>query len=166
MAAEKKYLIKAFTLLEMIFVMMLTAIVTGLTYMYFTQFSHYLKKSTSSDNFYVNFNLFCFVLNKDLSESSVIRFNGKDEIYTGFDDKKETLYRIEKNFIIRESESSTDTFKFKIKDLKIQELEKHYMLVNQIEFNASIDSGNFISYSFLKEYPSETLFHYYEPKQE
>jgi type II secretory pathway component PulJ len=156
--------VKAFTVMEMLFVMMLSAIVTGLTYMYFNQFSYYLKKSAKSDNTYINYSLFSFAFNKDLDNAATLHFNGKDKITIGLIDE-EITYQVEDKWIIRETENSSDTFKFKVSGLEVKEMEAHKQLVQSILFDAVFDTNSYLSYSYLKEYSSEILFKNYEPKQ-
>jgi type II secretory pathway component PulJ len=156
--------VKAFTVLEMLFVMMLSAIVTGLTYMYFTQLSHYLKKSSTSDNTYLNYRMFDFVYKKDLDQSGTIHYNGKDEILLKINDE-EITYQIDDESIIREADQTTDTFNFKVSNLEVHELESHKQLVSSIRFDAVFDSINFLTNYYMKEYSSEILYNNYESKK-
>jgi len=164
MQSRAKIELKAFTVLEMLFVMMLSAIVTGLTYMYFTQFSHYLKKSTTSDNTYLNYSMFNFVYMKDLNDAETIHYNGKDKISL-VKSNEEITYQIDEQSIIRGTDNSQDTFKFKVNELEILEVESHKQLVSSIRFEAVFDTNNSLTNYYLKEYPSEILFRNYEPKK-
>jgi hypothetical protein len=156
--------LKAFTIIEMLFVMMLTAIVTSLTYLYFTQFSLYLKNSTMGDNRYLNFSQFSMVFRTDMDNAAAIHFDGNAVIIATHSDTNIT-YQIEKRWVIRATDVVEDTFRFRVADLKIQELDLHKGLVKTIEFDAVFDSNNYISYLYLKEYPSLTLFQNYEHTQ-
>jgi type II secretory pathway component PulJ len=68
----------AFTIMEMLIVMLLSAIVVGLTYLYFNQFSHYIRNTEQTSNTYSNFNQFGFVFQKDLDEARQIYFQSPD----------------------------------------------------------------------------------------
>jgi prepilin-type N-terminal cleavage/methylation domain-containing protein len=149
--------LKAFTLIEMLFVMLLSGIVVALTYLYFNQFRQYLNKAGNSDNASISFCQLSMVLQKDLSEAAEIYYIEPDEIrlITG---ESQTKYNFDQKWVVRETANATDTFQCVTSGLDVLEMGKYNYLVGTIQFENKQAPGKLFMFTYIKEYPAQILF--------
>lgn len=124
---NKPYL-KAFTIIEMLVVMLLSAIVVGLTYLYFTQFQNYITRTNISDDVYQTYSRFSMVLKKDLDEATCIFSPELYELELITNNEK-TEYWFDEQRVIRNKKDVLDTFPLLTGELQLKELTKHQGLI-------------------------------------
>lgn len=154
-------LMPAFTVLELIIVMILSGIVIGLTYLYFTQFQHYIRQASLGSEAYIGLDQFSTVFQKDMDDAGEIYYRVPSTIRL-LKDEEEIDYSFEGNVIIRKLEYSNDTFHIKSANLDVLEMEDYNDLVEYIGFDIQIENDAMQQASFIKDYNSKTLFNFYD----
>ncbi len=149
--------IRAFTVLELLMVMMLSGIVVGLTFLYFTQFRHYLQSIYQQESAYSQLHRFQFALQKDIALAKEIYAPSEDEIRIVFAND-EVEYLFDSDWIVRETEMATDTIPLRIVDVSLNVLTEYNKLIGDIELELEAEPERRIQLSFTKEYCSATLF--------
>jgi len=164
MKRKLKNKIRAFTVLELLIVMVLSGIVIGLTFLYFTQFRHYLQSTYREENTYAQLLRFQFALGKDITMATEVFSPSTDELQVKFADD-EVLYVFDKEWVVRETTMASDTTKLKIIDVSFHTLEDHNDLVREVELEVETGSGEELSLAFAKDYSSAVLFRNFKTQQ-
>jgi competence protein ComGF len=134
---KKNNYIKAYTILEAIFSMLLLSIIVGLTYLLFNLISKQMSILKKENTMELNYLFFDSNFHEDLSNSIDHKFK-KSEITLKYYDKSEISYNFNKKFILRTKENNTDTIPLKIKSFRflaynnsINLLEIDILLLNE-----------------------------------
>ena len=142
--------IKAFTIIELVVVMILTAIIVGIVYSAYSivgnQYSSYKKISVQNSRVA----LLSMLLSKDFTTAHYIK-NGNEELF--FYDKEDNIirYGFDENYITRSGNSITDTF-----PVNTLNIEMKFLNQEQIIPNGLVDELYFESLIFKKQ----QLFHF------
>lgn len=147
----------AFTILELLIVMLLSGIVVGLTFLYFTQFQRYIRQQFSASEVYMCSGQFNTVFQQDIDNSGEVYYQSPDLIRV-IQSENEIQYEFNEDRIIRKLENVNDTFRLTTSHLSVHEMEDYNDLVDFMEFEVNIDDGHPQQVSFVKEYNSKTLF--------
>lgn len=141
--------IPGFTLIEQILVLALTTILVLIAFtavMNFQQLITKVRNNAQSDR---NIYLFNNVLQNDFREAENIQWDGELTIKKPAEGIK---YQFEKECILRETEASTDTFRFAANDLMVSAAEENNFLVEELSFNLVSDAESY-RMNFIKKYP-------------
>ena len=152
--------LKAFTLLELLFVMILTTLIIGIGYFAFIfsvkQLYSYKENSKKiADAFQLT-----MLLNKDFAEAkSVLKIN--DTLaFTGILDSR-LQYFFNDEYIIRNINTISDTFYYTTQNRSEKFLstlaDAHKGLVDEIYFEIKINKEQFEIFHALKSYSAEAL---------
>lgn len=156
--------IKAFTIIELLMVMMLSGIVIGLTFLYFAQFRHYLQSTYKQEDSYSELYRFQFAIQKDIVFAQEIYAPSTDEILIRFANN-EIKYLFDNSWVVRETQLATDTIKLKIFDVSFNIQPEYNNLVKSIDIELEAESDKSLLLSFTKEYSAATLFVNFKKQQ-
>jgi prepilin-type N-terminal cleavage/methylation domain-containing protein len=109
-AINRKNWIKGFTLLEMLFVILLSAIVVSLTFLYFNAFNRYISQITRLSEYELQVLRMESLLTYDIDRAASIQINKDNTTFmsvlgTNVD------YEFAVNYIVRIQEENSDTLK-------------------------------------------------------
>ncbi|MGD2034792.1 MAG: prepilin-type N-terminal cleavage/methylation domain-containing protein [Bacteroidales bacterium] len=152
--------LKAFTILELLIVMMLSAIVVGMTYLYFTQFRHYLQTTYQQEEDYARLYRFEFALQKDIDLATELFSPSENELEVRFGDE-EIRYVFDEGRVVRETGNTADTMELKLTGTSFQVLEEYNGLIESLDLEMETEPGKRLSLVFMKEYPAAVLFRNY-----
>lgn len=111
---NKKRYISAFSILETVVSMVVTAIVLGITFVLFSLLSERMADFKEQNQFTADFNRFSFAVTKDLFENESVTIN--DSSLTCYRDGAVPIeYKFNNNYLVRVKESYADTFKIPLK---------------------------------------------------
>lgn len=150
--------VPGFTLVEQILIMALTTILILIGFtavMNFQQLITKVRNNAQSDR---DIYLFTNVLQNDFTRSENILWDGELKIK-----KPEEVikYQFGKEYILRETEALTDTFKFYANDLSVVESEVNSGLVEELSFNLVSNAESYRK-NFIKKYPEYIKWEYKE----
>ena len=151
--------IKAFTIIELVVVMILTSIIVGIVYSAYSivgnQYTGYKKINTQNSRVA----LLSMLLNKDFSTSCFIK-SGEDKIFF-YDKENNTItYEFWENCITRNSNAVTDTFFISSLNVEMKFLNQkqqfHNSLVDELNFETAIFEEQQL-FHFKKKYAADIL---------
>lgn len=151
--------VKAFTIIELVVVMILTAIIVGIVYSAYSIVGnqYYVYKKTGTQNSQVA--LLSMLLNKDFTSSHFIKY-GNDELFFYSKEDNFIHYVFEENYITRNSNSVTDTFPINPLNIQMKFLQElqlvHNSLVDELYFEAVIFNQQQL-FHFKKQYAADVL---------
>lgn len=118
---KKKY-IGAFSILETVVSMVVTAIVLGITFVLFSLLSERMADFKEQNQFTADFNRLSFAITKDIFENESLTIN--DSSFTCYKNGEVPIeYKFSSNYLIRVKESYTDTFKIPLKKIAFDTLK-------------------------------------------
>ena len=121
-ASNKTRSVPAFSMMEAIIGMAITAIVMGLIFVIFAIISERMLDYKNQNQLVADMNRLTYSLNKDLFESEQMNAaeNGID--FKGYSGTA-VNYRFFEAYILRNSETFTDTFRIKLKQVRIDSVQ-------------------------------------------
>jgi hypothetical protein len=152
--------LRAFTLLELLFVMILTTLIIGIGYLTFNistkQLHSYRKNSKKISEIF----LVTMLLNKDFTEAkSVLKVN--DSLILTGDVNILLQYLFTEEYIVRNANLVSDTFYYKTQNRSEKFLDKpadvNYGLVDEIYFEIKTDDEHAEIFHAMKAYSAEAL---------
>jgi type II secretory pathway pseudopilin PulG len=154
--------LKGFTLLETLFVVLLTAIVISLTFVYFNTFQKYIQSQNKIMNYELEVLRFESLMNYDIDRCAFITQNGNAITMEGI----HVAYEFFEMYLVRHQYENTDTLKGKRIDwLTETEEADNDELVKTIEVAITDLKNRQRNYIFFKDYDIKTKFEAYINKK-
>ncbi|MBN1953397.1 MAG: type II secretion system protein [Bacteroidales bacterium] len=153
-----------FTLVEMLFVMLLGAIVMGLTYMYFSRFQQYLSQVKKQEDKYMVLGQLNTLLQTEFQNAEEVYFIQPDQLIL-LEEENEIVYAFRDEGIVRTKGENRDTFKLSSNTLRVSELEENNWLVSEFSFDAETEKDQMVPFFMHKEYTGKTLFETFKIKR-
>jgi hypothetical protein len=152
--------LRAFTLLELLFVMILTTIIIGIGYLTFNISTRQLHSYRANSKKISGVFLVTMLLNKDFTEAkSVLKAN--DSLIFTSDVNSLLQYFFTEDYIVRNANSVTDTFYYKTQNRSEKFLDKpadvNRGLVDEIYFEIKTDDERAEVFHAMKAYSAEAL---------
>lgn len=145
--------IKAFTIIEIIVALIISALVISLAYILLMNSEIYFDKLKEQSSHSIRYIDFYSTLKNDIHQCNSVSTE-QNEIILSFDQHKIT-YRIEDNFVERSiPNKETSKFNVVIEDIEVKYL-KNTKLVNEIILK--IHGTNLFEVNYLKQYSNQTL---------
>ncbi|HET6243888.1 MAG: prepilin-type N-terminal cleavage/methylation domain-containing protein [Bacteroidetes bacterium] len=150
--------VKAFTIIELVVVMILTSIVVGIVYSSYSIVGNqfYMYKKTGIQNSQVA--LLKMLLNKDFTTSQTIK-KGNNELFF-YQENNLILYGFGENFITRNSNAVKDTFAISPINIDTRFLNQVILnnndIVDELYFEAEIFKQQQV-FQFKKQYAADVL---------
>ncbi|NHN27978.1 prepilin-type N-terminal cleavage/methylation domain-containing protein [Flavobacterium jejuense] len=142
--------IKAFSIVEVMVSMVITAIIVGLIFGVFTIVSEQILAFKKENEQTADFNRLSYSLNKAVfdSEKMMVRENG---VYFQTYDGDTVFYQKEETYFIRKAQNFTDTFKIQINEIRMDSLfnSKKSKVFQKLELQLVINK-NIIPLRFYK----------------
>lgn len=150
--------VKAFSVMEAVFSMVITAIVIGLVFVVFSILSERMIDFKNQNQFVADLNRLTYVVNKDIFENEKMMVNEEEIIFNGYQGK-EIKYNYSEEFTIRIKEEFIDTFKIPLRDLIIDTIKnKNERVVYQrLKLNIEVNKQPMKLNFFKKVYPNQLI---------
>lgn len=116
------YNIRAFSIIEAIVGMAVTAIVMGLTFVIFSMITERMLDFKNQNQLVNDMNRLTFSINKDIFESDKMLFKEQQIEFRGYSGEH-ILYDFEENQILRHKETFVDTFKIPLKQIWVDSIK-------------------------------------------
>lgn len=110
--------LKSFSVLEVTFSLLVTAIIIGIIYVLFDLLTYRLEKFKQENVVVTDFNRFSAVFSSDLSKNDVLRSDNEDICLNGFKNDS-CIYIFNNDYITRTNHTFIDTFNIKIITIKL-----------------------------------------------
>lgn len=158
--AIKNRTIKAFTLIEVLIVFIITSTVILLAMWSYMNVMSYLKSYNQNENINQELALFLDYFNKDMDKAKEL-LDTRDALQLNYYNQDPIFYEFYNNFVLREQYSYQDTFWVNINtyDYKFEELNEDW--VSEIFLEINVSGVNYPLY-FYKNYSNQQLFEKYE----
>lgn len=155
---KEKHTVRAFSILEAAFSMVITAIVIGLVFIVFTILSERMLDFKRQNQFVADLNRLTYALNKDIFDNENMSVNEEGILFIGYSGNKVSYLRNEE-YTIRNKDGFLDTFKIPVANLIIDTVQnKNKRIVFQkltinIDVNKQLMDLNF----FKKVYANQLI---------
>ncbi|MCF6133363.1 hypothetical protein [Flavobacterium wongokense] len=133
-----KNTVKAFSVLEAAFSMVITAIVIGLVFVVFTILSERMLDFKKQNQFVADMNRLTYALNKDIFDNEAMAVNEEGIMFTGYSGNKVRYLRNEE-YTIREKDGFLDTFQIPMKNFIVDTLQNKSKKVTFQRLRINID---------------------------
>lgn len=155
---SQQYTIKAFSVMEAVIGMVVTAVVIGIAYVLFSIVSERMENFRIQNLVIGDVNRFTYSVNKDIFESETLVQKENELIFKLISDSIIT-YSINENYIIRKNNTFVDTFNFSIQDVKfdtIRDANKQNVF-QRVDVNVNSNAEK-IRFKFFKRiYPNQLI---------
>lgn len=141
-------MIRAFTIVEIIVVMLITAIVISASMLLYNSMNRIQQSSFSKGEEEAAFVLLTDVLRKDCNQSSFIRFS--NDVITCQKPKETVMYELNLDCIVRKT-ASVDSFPFAASNLEVEYADKGQEVLKAISFTFILKKDT-IPFYYYKEY--------------
>lgn len=153
-----KHTIKAFSVMEAVVGMVVTAVVIGIAYVLFSIVSERMENFRIQNLVIADINRFTYSVNKDMFESETLIQKENELIFKLISDSTIT-YSINENYTLRKNNTFIDTFNFSIQDVKfdtIRDANKQYVF-QRVEVKVNNNEEK-IRFKFFKRiYPNQLI---------
>jgi len=110
--------VAAFSIIEAIVGMVVTAIVMSLIFVVFTIFSERMADYKNQNQLLNDMNRLTYSINKDIFENEKMEAFEKEIVFNGYSGEK-VQYRLEENYILRHAMTFTDTFQVRLRQISM-----------------------------------------------
>ena len=150
--------LKAFSVLEAVFSMVITAIVIGLVFVIFSILSERMMDFKNQNQFTADMNRLTYLINKDIFENEKMSNRDGEVIFDNYQGK-EVSYQYNEDFTIRIQEEFIDTFRVSFKNLIIDTIKsKNDRIVYQrLKLKVDVNSQPMKLNFFKKIYPNQLI---------
>jgi hypothetical protein len=150
--------LKAFSVLEATFSLLVSAIIIGLIYVLFDVLSFRIEKFKNENESTSDLSRFSSVLRHDLFKNDKLHIQEKDLVLNGVI-LKEVRYHFEESIIIRSHNQFKDTFHFRITMPKIDTIQykSKTRQLQRLNFNLMLDEQQTSIYFYKNIYPDQLL---------
>lgn len=150
--------LKAFTLIEVLVTMLLTTIIIGIIYYAYEVVQKQFIHNKTNDEGITQLSMLNYLLEKDFNESAevIAANNGITFLYN---DLKSINYEFDEEYILRNTENVTDTFKIAVENatqLFLESLVNKGDLVDRLEMDLKYSKES-LYFVYTKEYASDIL---------
>lgn len=119
---KSKNTVRAFSVLEAAFSMVITAIVIGLVFIVFTILSERMLDFRNQNQFVADMNRLTYALNKDIFDNEQMSVNEEGIAFSSYSGEKVKYLRNEQ-YTIRDKDGFLDTFKIPLTNLVIDTVQ-------------------------------------------
>lgn len=119
---NKRNYIPAFSVLETVVSMVISAIVIGLIFLIFTILSERMLDFKDQNQYVADLNRMTYSFNKDIFESDKMEFSNEQITFFSYSGEK-VKYNLYPDYFLRTKEEFVDTFAIPIKEFKIDTIQ-------------------------------------------
>lgn len=150
--------LKAFSVLEATFSLLVSAIIIGLIYVLFDVLSFRIEKFKNENESTSDLSRFSAVFRHDLFKNNKLYIQEKDLVLNGVI-LKEVRYQFEESLLIRSHNQFKDTFHFRISMPKIDTIQykSKTRQLQRLNFNLRLDDQQTSIYFYKNIYPDQLL---------
>ena len=153
--------VKAFTLIELVVVMIISGILFSIAYFSFFIISQRFNHFSSASSSVMEISNLQTILNKDFDEAEFLQLQGDDLIVKK--DSLELLYHFEEDYLLRTQLDQVDTFHIPIENKSYYFKNAIYYLntgyIDELEFTSEYHDEKF-HFHFHKDYSTEQLINF------
>jgi prepilin-type N-terminal cleavage/methylation domain-containing protein len=146
--------LQGFTLIEQIIVLALTAFVALISFTVILNFQQLLGKIQANSQIDRSLYHLHFALDNDFRNSTRVAWDGGLNVSKL---SQAVRYDFEKQYIIRETKESIDTFRFAASDLKYAGVSGNDSIIEAFSFRISIGDQHY-NLEFIKAYPENIIW--------
>jgi len=152
------YVVKAFSVMEAVFSMVITAIVIGVVYVIFSILSERMNDFKEQNRYVADMNRLSYAITKDIFDSTQMFEKDANMFFERYSGAV-VRYEYGELFTVRVQDNFTDTFAIAMKSLKIDTVaNKHKRLfLKRLKFQFDVN-GKLLDMNFFKRvYPNQLL---------
>jgi hypothetical protein len=143
---KKNRRLRAFSVIEALFSMMLLSIIVSLTYLLFNLINKQMSILEKENMLELNYLIFDSNFREDLNNSINYKFE-KNKITMHYYKKPKVSYKFDKNFVLRQIGNTIDTIPLKIKSFRLLRTYRNSISLLEIDItliNESIKNNYFL----------------------
>ncbi|MFN3753683.1 hypothetical protein [Flavobacterium sp.] len=150
--------LKAFSVMEAVFSMVITAIVIGLVFVVFSILSERMMDFKNQNQFVADMNRLTYVINKDIFENEKMNVSDEEIIFSSYQGDV-IRYHYNEELTIRIKADFIDTFKIPLRNLIIDTIKnKNERVVYQrLKLNIEVNKQPMKLNFFKKVYPNQLI---------
>lgn len=119
---NKKHFVSAFSMIEAIVGMAVTAIIMGIVFVIFSILTEQMLDFKSQNELVNDMNRLTYTVNRDIFESEKMNLAENEIVFVSYSGES-VKYSINENYTLRTKETFIDTFKIEIKQVKIDSVK-------------------------------------------
>lgn len=141
---NKKHYIPAFSIVEVLVSLAITAIIIGLIFGIFTIVSQQIISFKEQNEYIADYNRLSYSINKSIFESEKMQFTESGLFFKTYDGDT-LLYQKQDDYLIRKSEQFTDTFKLAFQKIQLDTVanETKSKVFQKLEIQLEANKQNF-----------------------
>lgn len=155
---NKKTLLPAFSIIEAVVGMAVTAIIMGIIFMIFSIVSERMLDYKNQNGFVNDLNRLTYSINKDIFENEKMDVLENEIIFNGY--AGETVkYNFEEEYILRSRETFIDTFKIKCSQMVVDSVKNksQRIVFRKLKLNILVNEKEMDLKFYKRVYPNELL---------
>ncbi len=155
---NKKNFIPAFSIMEVIVGMVITAIIMGIIFVIFSIVSERMMDYKDQNQLVNDLNRLTYSINKDIFEAEKMNVIENEVVFNGY--SGETVkYYFQEDYILRDAATFADTFKIKLKNIVIDSIksESRKLVFRKLKLNVEVNKREMVLNFYKRIYANELL---------
>jgi hypothetical protein len=155
---NKRRSLPAFSIIEAIVGMAITAIIMGILFVIFSIVSEQMLDFKNQNEFVTDLNRLTYSVNKDIFENEKMNVLENEIIFNGYAGES-VKYNFEEEYILRSRETFIDTFKVKWNRIVIDSVKNksHSIIFQKLKLNILVNGQEMDLKFYKRVYPNELL---------
>lgn len=155
---NSKGYVKAFSIVEAAFSMVITAIVIGLVFIIFSILSERMLDFKNQNQYVADMNRLTYALNKDIFDNERMYSDGTGILFNSYSGKS-TQYRCTAEYTVRAKDGFVDTFKIPFKQCILDTVKnkKHTIVFQQLKIKVTVNKQPFDLNFYKKVYANQLI---------
>lgn len=155
---NSKNSVAAFSIIETLVGMAITAIIMGILFLIFSIVTERMLDFKNQNQLVNDLNRLTYSLNKDMFEKEKMIKTDNELAFRGYAGEK-TIYHFEEDFTTRSQETFVDTFKIKLKQIVIDTVKNRSerLLFQKLKLNVEINENESSLNFYKRVYANELL---------
>lgn len=118
----KKNVIPAFSLIEVVVGMAITAIIMSIIFVIFSIATERMLDYKNQNQLVNDLNRLTFTLNKDIFDNEKMNIADNEVLFTGYSGEN-VKYQFQEDYLLRNTEMFIDTFRIKLREIRVDSLK-------------------------------------------
>jgi hypothetical protein len=158
MSVSKKGYFAAFSIMESVVGMVLTAMVMGIIFMVFSIMSERMIDFKEQNTAISDLNRLTYAINKDIFDLEIMSVTDRELTFTGYSGEK-VVYSAATDYILRTSETFTDTLRLSLDKIAVDSVKSQSQknVFQKLTLGYVLNGGNMELKFYKRVYPDQLL---------
>lgn len=155
---NKKHFVSAFSMIEAIVGMAVTAIIIGIVFVVFSILTEQMMDFRNQNAIVNDLNRLTYTINKDIFENEKMNLIENEIVFESYSGEL-VKYSINEDYLLRVKETFIDTFKIEIKQIKIDSVksENQKLIFRKLSLDMTVDKKTMDLNFYKRVYANELL---------